>query len=372
VYANRAIEKALQPKPQFTPDAPSMATPLPRRPRPEAVTGTVFTPPPPNPLERLQILASEVASAMDFMASKFGPPTLAHLTVSPIPGLFGQGFPGLIYLSTLSYLKQLPHTVMNPSEQQELFFADVLQAHETAHQWWGNRVATASYRDGWLMEALANYSALLYIEKSKGARSMDLMLDTYRTRLLAKNEAGQTVDSAGPIVLGSRLETSLEPRAWQSITYGKGTWIMQMLRQRLGDERFLSMLAEMLKRYDKKEISTEEFREHAARFMPPKSQDAKLEEFFEQWVYGTGIPALKLSYSVKGKAPALKLVGTLTQSDVDENFSTVAPVEIQLARGRTLVHWVKSNSDPVTFTVPLTQAPLKVTLDPKHGVLRRM
>ena len=51
-------------------------------------------------------------------------------------------------------------------------------------------------------------------------------------------------------------------------------------------------------------------------------------------MYGTGIPSLKLSYSVKGKAPALRVVGTLTQSDVDDEFSTLAPVEIQLAAGR--------------------------------------
>ena len=53
------------------------------------------------------------------------------------------------------------------------------------------------------MEALANYSALLYLEKSKGAHSMEMMLESYRTALLAKNEAGQTVESAGPIVLGT-------------------------------------------------------------------------------------------------------------------------------------------------------------------------
>ena len=36
------------------------------------------------------------------------------------------------------------------------------------------------------------------------------MLDSYRDVLLAKNESGQMVDSAGPIVLGTRLESSLE------------------------------------------------------------------------------------------------------------------------------------------------------------------
>ena len=104
------------------------------------------------------------------------------------------------------------------------------------------------------------------------------------------------VDSAGPIVLGTRLETSQEPRAWRAITYGKGSWIMQMLRGRMGDQRFLALLAEISKRYDRKDITTEEFRLLAAEYLPPKSDDPKLESFFEQWVYGTGIPTIKLTW----------------------------------------------------------------------------
>jgi aminopeptidase N len=140
----------------------------------------------------------------------------------------------------------------------------------------------------------------------------------------------------------------------------------------MGDERFWSMLAAIPKRYDHQSISTEEFRLLAAGFLAPKSDDAQLEGFFEQWVYGTGIPALKMTYTVNGKAPAVKLVGTLTQSGVDDDFTALVPVEIQTARGSTVTHWVRSASAPVSFTVPLTQLPLKVTLDPHRGVLRRM
>jgi len=305
------------------------------------------------------------------MASRFGPPALPHLTVSPIPGTFGQGFPGLIYLSTLAYLKSLPAARGPATPQAELFFQDVLQAHEVAHQWWGNRVTSATYRDVWLMEALANYSALLYLEKRKGGHAVELMLDSYRADLLAKSDSGQIVDSTGPIVLGARLENSQEPRAWRNIVYGKGSWILQMLRRRMGDERFLSMLRELMERYGGKELSTEGFREVAAGFLPPKSDDPKLEAFFAQWVYDTGIPSLKLAWSLKGKAPSLRLVGTLTQSDVGEDFSASVPVEIQVARGRIITQWVRSATDPVTFTVALTQPPLKVALDPHYAVLRR-
>jgi hypothetical protein len=371
VCANRALERALTPRPLPLVQAP--VTPLsPRARRPEVTTPEqIAPPPPPSPLERLRTLAAEVASALEFMSARFGPPALPHLTVSPIPGTFGQGFPGLIYLSTLSYLKHQPGTRFSLAESQQIFYEDMLQAHETAHQWWGNRVYALNYRDYWLMEALANYSSMLFLEKSKGARTLDKILEGYRQELLVKGDSGATVESAGPIVLGPRLSGSQEPRAWRSITYGKGAWIIRMLHERMGNERFFSLLAELLKRYDGKEVTTEQFRLLAASFLPPKSDDPKLETFFDQWIYGTGIPDLKLTYTVKGKAPSLRLVGTLTQSEVDEDFSTAVPVEIQVARGKTVTQWVSSGSSPTSFTVALQQPPLKVSLDPRRAILRR-
>jgi hypothetical protein len=144
-----------------------------------------------------------------------------------------------------------------------------------------------------------------------------------------------------------------------------------MLRRRMGDERFFSMLAELTKRFDRLEISTEQFRRLAAGFLPPKSDDPQLEMFFDQWVYGTGIPALKLSYTLEGKAPSLRLAGTVTQSGVNGEFAALAPVEIQVERGRSLTQWVRCSSKPATFTVALKTPPLKVTLDPNHAVLRK-
>lgn len=369
VCANRALEPALQPRAPAPPPmivAPTIGRRTARG--PTTVDLPAPTPPPADPLARLQTLASDVASALEFMASKFGPPAITHLTVSPIPGQFGQGFPGLIYLSTRSYV--------NPAEAKiqpddALFFDELLQAHETAHQWWGGQVYSASYRDDWLLEALANYSALLYLEKHRGVRELDTLLEGYRTALLAKGISGQPVDTAGPIVLGTRLESSIEPRAWRVITYGKGSWILHMLRQRMGDEQFFSMLTELSRRFNRRQLSTEDFRTVAAKYLPPKSDDPKLETFFDQWVYGTGIPSLKLTYVVKGKPGALRLLGTLTQSDVSDDFSALAPVEIQTGRGQTITRWVRTSKEPATFTVDLRQAPLRVALDPHHGVLRK-
>jgi hypothetical protein len=365
VCANRALERALEPK---VPDM--VILPAPGKPRRTDPPVTIAAPAPHDPLERLQTLASEIASSIEFMTARFGPPALPHITVSPIPGTFGQGFPGLIYLSTLSYLKS-PSGNGALTQSQALYFDDLLEAHEVAHQWWGNRVTASFYRDAWLMEGLANFSALLYMEKSKGPHATEVMLDSYRNLLLEKTQGGQTVESAGPIVFGPRLESSQMPTAYRTITYGKGTWIMQMLRRRMGDERFGALLAEVLKRYDRRDITTEEFRALAAQYLPARSEDPQLTSFFDQWIYGTGVPTLKLSWAVKGKAPDVRLVGTVTQADVVEDFTALVPVEIQPAHGPAITRWVRTSSDPVTFTVALNQAPAKVVLDPHNAVLRR-
>ncbi|HUJ21778.1 MAG TPA: M1 family aminopeptidase [Bryobacteraceae bacterium] len=349
VCANRALERALQPKAGGAVMPPNAG-------------GEKLPSPAGVPSVRLQELAADIGSAFDFMAGRFGPPPLKTLEVSPIPGFFGQGFPGLLYLSTMSYLRRQDPALANLDADEQSFFVDLLQAHETAHQWWGNIVTTSGYHDDWLTEALANYSALLYLEKSQGRQLLDSALNRYRKQLLDKGERSQTIESTGPIVLGSRLQTSQAPLAWTRILYGKGSWIMHMICSRMGEERFMSLLGELRRRYEWKSITTEEFRRLASEFLPADSPDPKLEAFFDQWVYDTGIPSFKLSYSIHGKAPAVKVTGTVSQGDEGPEFNAEIPVEFQLGQNRQ-VHWVKCSSSMAPFTVVLPQAPASVTVD---------
>ena len=372
VYANRRVEKALEPKPQrlVLLPAPRAVNPTGQR-RPLEVLTVPMETPHLDPTQRLERLAGEVAAGLEFMSGLFGAPPLRNLTVSPIPGTFGQGFPGLVYLSTISYLAPEERPAAARGEYHETFFSEILSAHETAHQWWGNVVTTAAYQDEWLMEALANYSALLLLEKRKGTRALESMLADYKTHLLAKTEEGRITESAGPIVWGLRLESSQVPAAWRTIVYGKGSWIMHMLRRQMGDQRFLDMLGELRRRYQYRAVTTEQFRRLAAQFLPPRSPDPQLEEFFEQWVYATGIPSLRINYSVRGKAPNVRITGTLTQRDAGADFSAWVPIEVQYAKGRPIVHWVRSADGAVPFELTVRQAPGKVVLDPGNSVLRR-
>ena len=353
LYANRQFESALAPKAAM----PAMPPPDNSFPHRHIKPADGFAPPaagPPDPAGRMDQLTRNLLDALDFMTEEFGPSPIRNLAVTPIPGGFGQGFPGLVYLSTLAYINpgQLPPRLRQRSE--ETFYSELLETHEVAHQWWGNLVVPASYHDDWLIESLANYSALLLLERRKGVKAMDDVLDDYRTHLLTKTDTGRTLESAGPIVWGYRLESSLAPDAWRSVTYEKGTWIIHMLRRRLGDEKFLALLREVSSHHHS--ISTEEFRDLASQYAP-KTPDPGLKIFFDNWVYGTGVPAVKLSYTWTGS----KLSGTLAQRDVDDDFSTFVPVEVDTAN-KSSVYWLATGSDPVAFSIPLRSRPAKVAL----------
>ncbi len=390
VSANHEIEEALRPRLALSAEADrtfdaaaSSTSIIPRRRLPGQPQMQPSIPLPaeptllaiPRPADQLGRIASDIGAALEFYRSRFGAPPLNHIEVSPVPGRFGQGFPGMIYLSTTAYLPSASRPVpgsgnVSSRNYEQVFFGEILSAHEAAHQWWGNIVTSGSYHHEWLMEALANYSALLFLESRRGPKFVDSVLDEYRRQLLVKTDTGVTVESAGPVVQGARLDSAEVPGAWTAIVYGKGTWILHMLRRRMGDAQFAKMLPELRRRYEWNTINTEQFRLLCAEFLPAKSPDPKLEDFFDQWVYGTGVPTLKMSYSVRGKPGSYTLTGTLAQSDAPDGFSVLIPVEIQTGKGK-VIKMVRTSSEPVPFTVSVASAAAKAVLDPGLSVLRR-
>lgn len=371
-FANKEVEESLRSKPVLVvPREQPAGIPRGRRPTFSGLDTAVFMPPTPIPANALDRIGSDVADAAAWFASHFGPPPLLHLEVTPLPGRFGQGYPGMIYLSTLSYFEKDSRQLAAMNDANQFFFTDLMRTHEVAHQWWGNTVVAATYHHDWLMEALANYSALLYEESVRGRKVLDAMMEQYRKDLQLKNGDGESLESSGPLIQGRRLESLENPSAYPAVVYGKGTWVIHMLRRQIGDAGFLKMLGEVRKQWEWKTLDTDQFRKIAASFLPKGSKDKDLENFFDQWVYSTGIPSLKVAYAVKGKPGAYKLSGTVTQTGVPDDFSVYVPVEIQLARGKTVTLQVRTGSDPEPFSITVPTATAKAVLDPQGAVLKR-
>ena len=371
VCANLGVESNLQPRWQPEPVLIVPSSRTGRRRMPEPVLIDPPQPEPPSPAARLDSVANHSARAVEFFSARLGPPSVSHIVISPIPGGFGQGFPGLVYASTLSYFDPTDTPLQKYSASQRLFFSELLRTHEIAHQWWGNVVTAASAADSWLMEALATYSALLFLEDNLDKQALDRVLEEYRDHLLEENEIGQAVDEAGAIVLGERLRSSRLPRADRIIVYEKGAWIMHMLRSAMGDESFFAFLKRICESYRFKPITTEEFQREAVQFLPEGFPDPTLEIFFDQWVYGTGIPSLRLSHNVNGRSSRFNLTARLVQQDVPESFATLVPVEIHTLPGRSLVKWIVTEGRQTEFSVVLQNKPTRVEINPGNSILLR-
>ncbi|WP_180541155.1 M1 family metallopeptidase [Nevskia soli] len=323
----------------------------------------------------LDARAADISDVMAFYTERFGPPPLRRLEVSPIPATFGQGFAGLIYLSTYAYAA--PGDLAAATPETRVFFTQLMQAHEAAHQWWGNIVTTVDYHDEWIMEALANYSAMEYLRHTVGKAAVDSLMEAYRRELLAPVSTGVSVESTGPLTQGRRLEAEGKSK-WTAILYGKGTWVVQMLAARMGDGAgdvsgngaFWKMLAELRRRYAFRAITTDQFRQLCAEFMPADAPDRQLVDFFDQWVSSTGVPKLKLSSKVTKTPHGTVVSGTLTQTDVPEDFSADFPVTIT-AGGSPVVRWIHSSSQDADFRWTFNQSIGSITLDPAGSFLRR-
>jgi aminopeptidase N len=144
-----------------------------------------------------------------------------------------------------------------------------------------------------------------------------------------------------------------------------------MLRAQLGDAAFLKMLGALVQKKRYQSVTTDEFRRLAAGFLPPRTEDPQLELFFDQWVYGTGVPSLKLNYKVSGAGAKTQVRGAIQQSEAGDEFAAMVPIEIQFAGKRTQVRWVRVSSDESGFQFDLPQKPAKLTLNPGGAILTR-
>ena len=243
----------------------------------------------PSPEVRSGIVDA-VSGALEFFEEVFGDYPLDELTVVSVPRKFSQSYLGFVTLA--DSLVRFP----DPAASSAAWQRDTTIAHELAHQWWGNMVGWWSYRDQWLSEGMANYSALLFDSRKAGGRGNNLaiMSSGWRNSLSRTTVEGRTIESLGPIVLGNRLNSSRARNGYRTIVYRKGAVVLAMLARAVGEERFLQMLHSLADGAAHRVLTTEAFLKALERM-----SGLELQGFARQFIYGTGIPEVYYGYDLE-------------------------------------------------------------------------
>jgi aminopeptidase N len=323
--------------------------------------------------------------------SYFGDPPFKRLSITQQVELnFGQSWPSLVFLPTAALLDQAT-LVMGLESQLDARsaasfkdFVNTVGWHEVAHQWWGHQVGWESYRDQWLSEGFAEFTAALMLELVSGKRAADRFWELRRTEIFGTDQEVAFIN-AGPITQGQRLSTKRSPGAASAMLYSKGAYVLHMLRTMMRgggpdpDRAFKAMMRDFVSSWSGKNPSTTDFMTVAERHMTPAMNlagNGKLVYFFDQWVHGTAIPAITSSITateVGGRR--FRLEGTVTQAGVPADFRTLVPIYVDLGNDRIekigTVTLTGSTAQKVSAELELPQRPRRVLANAMHDVLSR-
>lgn len=253
---------------------------------------------------------------------------------------FGQSFAGIVFLPITSFFDR---TVLQQLHMNDPHYFNAVGPHEIAHQWWGNTVGWISYRDQWMGEGFAHLSASLFLQTFYKDGSYDKFWEKERELLTEKDEKGYRPIDVGPVTLGYRLAST---RAGFSVPrrliYPKGAYILNMIRMMMWsnetqDADFKKLMHDFVRFYTNRPATTEDFKLAVENHMSPAMNltgDGKMDWFFDEYVYGTALPAEKFSYTFSN-APdgSVGLSFKLEQSGVDAKFRMTIPIYLELSDG---------------------------------------
>jgi hypothetical protein len=379
IYANHELEEDLR-KRLSAPDSDDLHFPSTRF--GSASAGRSIGPAtPPSPADALKQLGKEIDSSIRFYEKFSGPFPFQNLSVSQIPGTFGQGWPGLLYVSTYSFLPSEAQQRAGLSTATREHFTELVPYHEVAHQWWGNVVAWSSYRDQWIDEAIANYLALLFADTKKNPdHTLHVWLVRYRQQLVEKLPgATEATGDIGALTLGTRLNSSKSPTAYENIVYSKGSWIIHMLREMLRqpgarnpDARFTALLQTLVTKYAYRALSTDDLQHEVEAVMTSRMDlegGRSMEWFFEEWVRGTGIPHYRVEFTAHHTEKGYQIRGKLFQTGVPRSFVASVPLYAGGAARGTFLDTVVAAGPETSFYFIAPILPHKIVVDPQMTLL---
>lgn len=147
---------------------------------------------------------------------------------------------------------------------------DSIVAHELAHQWFGNAVSPATWKDIWLNEGFATYAEWVWAEASGGRT-----IEESAAAVHARSDFGVPPGDPGPEEL------------FQATVYLRGGLALHALSVEIGDESFDRLLKTWVERFGGATASTADLQALAEEL---SGQD--LSGLFDAWVYGEALPPL--------------------------------------------------------------------------------
>ena len=236
-----------------------------------------------------------------------------------------------------------------------------LDAHEMAHQWFGDLLTCRDWSHLWLNEGFASYYTLLYEEAKHGRDGLLAGLHEAAARVISSGDRRPMVwrDYGDPM------------QQFDSRAYPKGAWVLHMLRSQLGAPLYQKAVRLYIERHRNGIVTTDDLQE-----ILEEVSGRSLDQFFDQWVHHGGVPELKADYAWDADTKLARVTIRQTQK-VDAEvllFRLPLPVRFSvMVEGKPVMRdfLVNVSKAEETFSFSLPAQPELVRLDPDFTVLAK-
>ncbi|WP_293676991.1 M1 family aminopeptidase [uncultured Phenylobacterium sp.] len=174
-------------------------------------------------------------TGLDYFQANFSPYQFHQARIIEFPDYaqFAQAF-----ANTMPYSEGIGFITDN-TRPDKIDYPTYVTAHELAHQWWAHQIIGADMQGATaLSETLAQYSALIVMEKTYGQTGIRKFLKYELDRYL-RARGGEAVEEL-PLI---RVENQ------GYIHYRKGSLVMYLLRDRIGEAKVNAALRSLLQQY---------------------------------------------------------------------------------------------------------------------------
>ena len=285
--------------------------------------------------------------SVELYSDFFGTPPFKHVSLTQQTACnYGQAWPGLVWIPMCYFFDTTVRHELG-MDWGDRGYWKIVTPHEVAHQWWGHTVGFGSYRDQWMSEGFADMSASLFVQLiEKNPKKFITFWNDERELLVERSRMGFRAIDAGPVTMGYRMSNSRTGgELTRRLIYPKGAYILHMIRmmmwdRKTGDQDFKATMHDFVATYSGRAATTEDFKAMVEKHMTAEMDvdgNHKMDWFFNDYVYGTQLPAYKFDYSFDKTPEGDVLFGfKVAQSNVDDSFRMLIPIYVELGDGRTL------------------------------------
>lgn len=230
-----------------------------------------------------------------------------------------------------------------------------VNAHELAHQWFGDMVTARSSAHHWLQESFATHYDMMYQKEAFGADYFNWVRRNYNDQALNASK--------------SDLKPLAHSAAGTVRHYPKGAFVLQMLKYVVGRDQFNAAIQYYLEKHAYGNVDSKNlllaFHERLG---------LSLDWFWEEWIYKGGEPEYKVEFENYGDEGVFFVQQVHEKNDLVGLFKMPINFEVHYADGSADKKqvWVEEQAKRINFELDPAKKVAYVLFDPNSEVMKKV